>query len=714
MSFLVGIDIGGTFTDCVVVRDDGARNLYKAPSTPDDFSRGFFDALGLAADREGLQLAEFVQGIERLVHGTTVASNVVVQRNGATAGLLTTRGHADSLRIMRAFGRAAGRPVEEMLHIQVTQKPEPIIPRELVAEISERVDSRGEVVVEINEDDVRLAVAHLVDDHDVEAIAISFLWSFRNPAHEQRAAEIVRELAPGVHLTLSSDILPILGEYERTTGSVVNAMVGPVMRDYLGGIGERLRELGYKRELLVMSCNGGVLPASEIIKTPLLSIGSGPVAGVAASAHLGRLIGAPNIIATDVGGTTFDAGLVIGGTPVSAKIATLDQYEFYVPHVDVRSVGAGGGSVVWVDDASGGIRVGPTSVGADPGPACYGRGAGIPTVTDANLVLGYLDTTIAEGLVELDRDAAVQAIAKIAEQVGLSVDETAAGVTRVVELRMANLLHQMTISSGHDPRNAVLLAYGGGGALHAAGYAAQLGVHRLVVPQGDIASGWSAQGCVASDLVNVAENTLWIQEPFDLDLLEQRFAELAERASAAVAQRDVAGEVALERFIDMRYGAQINEVEVAAPEQLSESSGEDLIAVFERRYEELYGKGSGFRGAGVEIITARVRATASTPMPSLSETAEAAEAAGTAEPTGSRSIYWYELGERTDTPVYRAQALAHGTVIEGPGIVDFPHTTLVIHPGQTASVDAFGNIVMEFEEGAAGAMLKTSEQEVVR
>lgn len=699
MSYLVGIDIGGTFTDCIVMNEDGRVWLHKASSTPEDFSRGFFDSLRLAAAGQRLELAELLSRTDRLVHGTTVATNALVQRKGAKTGLITTRGQGDVLRMMRGYGRAAGLPSEEILHFQGTFKPDTIIPRELIKEVSERIDARGDVVVPLNEEEIVSAVEEFLKV-GVEAIAISFLWSFRNPINEARAAAIVRQLAPKAYVTVSSELLPVIGEYERTTGTVINSSIGSLMDEYLSSIVELLRKNGYRRELLVMSCNGGVRPASEIIKTPIMSLHSGPVAGVVASGYLGEQLGAKSVLATDVGGTTFDVGLVINNDPVRARTTTVGGYEFYVPHVAVKSIGAGGGSLVWFEETSGVVRVGPQSAGADPGPACYGRGNTTATLTDADLVLGYLNEKIAEGSITLDVAAATAAIQVAADAIGMGLYETAAGIARVVEVQMANMLNQQTINVGHDPRKMVILAYGGAGALHAGIYGERVGASRVIIPMGNIASGWSALGCVAADLMHAEEKTLVMREPFDVTALQAHLDALEEMALESLARHETPiVETLTERFVDMRYMAQINEVEVAVAKK--DLDAEAMIGAFHERYESIYGKGSGFRGAGISIVNARVRVVGKTRTPNFHGSDDALQTTSP-KARNSRLVYWNELHERLMTPAFTFSELPPGSQVKGPAVFDLPDTTVVIHPGHIADIDAIGNVVISFGDAQNG------------
>ena len=427
MSYYCGVDIGGTFTDCVLVDETGTITLAKASSTPQDFSQGFLDAIEEAARQRGIDPEGIFGEIELLLHGTTVGTNVLVQMRGAKTGLITTRGHRDALVMMRSYGRSAGLPIEKLLHVSRHRKPDPIVPPQLIKEVSERVDWAGDVFLPLNEDEARAAVEELVAE-GVDAIAISFLWGFVNPDHERRVKALVQELAPDVFVSCAHELIAKPGEYERTAAAAINCYVGPSTSTYVQRLDGATRERGYTHPLLIMQAAGGVVPANEVAEAPLFTIGSGPVGGVTGATFLADVLGHKNVIACDMGGTSFDVGLVHDGLPISSSETVINQYTFFMPRLLIESIGAGGGSIVWVDEQSGTIRVGPESAGADPGPACYGRGGERPTITDANVLLGrYNPENFLGGRLALDREAAERAMASVAEALGMDVVEAAAG-----------------------------------------------------------------------------------------------------------------------------------------------------------------------------------------------------------------------------------------------------------------------------------------------
>ncbi|HEV8437271.1 MAG TPA: hydantoinase/oxoprolinase family protein [Methylomirabilota bacterium] len=706
--YIIGIDTGGTFTDCVVMDPDGRITTAKASSTPVDFSEGVMESLRLAAERLGLTTEALLRDTARLALGTTVGTNAMLQRRGARVGLITTKGHRDVIHIMRGARGVPGLNNVQVLHFPESGKPDPIVPKPLIAEVSERVDCKGQVVVELNEAEAEAAIRTLVAK-GVDAIAICFLWSFRLPVHERRVKAMVERLAPDAFVCCSADLIPRWGEYERTVATVINAYLGPVMSRYLGRLEQRAQESGLGYPLQVMQCGGGVIPADEAARRAFLTLDSGPVAGVLASQYLGGIIGAKHIIATDMGGTSFDVGLVWDGEPVASYQSVVHQYEYFVPRVDIRSIGSGGGSVVWIDEVSGTMRVGPISAGAQPGPACYGRGGAQPTVTDADLVLGYIDPDyFLGGRLRLDADRARASLEPIAAKLGMGLVETAAGAARVVEHQMADLIRKSTVQKGYDPRDCVVFAYGGAGPVHAGVYARELGAQGVVVPLGEICSVWSALGAASADLLHIYEAVDIQPSPFDPGRVNARFGELEERGRAQLRADGVdPAQARLTRSADIRYRGQINEVEVPVTGgELGEAALAQLVADFHHRYETVYGKGAGFREARVEIVTYRVRASAVSAKPLIVAARESVRTPAEAARAGHRPVYWAELGDFESTPIFRGDRLLAGNVVSGPAIIQVPDTTIVVHPFQTARMDPYGNVLIDLTSEGRGAPLR--------
>src|SRR5918994_2555946 len=432
MTYLVGIDIGGTFTDCAIVDGAGKLLTTKVPSTPPDFARGMMDALDAGASALGITLDDFCRDIAYLSHGTPVGTNTIIQKRGAKVGLLTPRGHEDAIHIMRGSRGYGGRDIRKVVHFPETSKPTPIVPKRLIRGVSEGVDCFGEILVPLNEQEAETAIRNLLRE-GVQAIAICFLWSFRNPQHELKVKKLVQRLAPSMFVTCSVEIAPKWGEYGRVTATALNAYLGPVMSGYLAKIDQSVKSLGYSHGLQITQCGGGTVPVERAGEAPLLTLDSGPVSGVTASMFLGAAMGEKNVITTDMGGTSFDVSIIYDGKPAYSFISNTDQYEYFLPKVDLQAIGAGGGSLVRVKPETRTMTVGPDSAGAFPGPVCYGRGGAVPTVTDAQVVLGYLDPdNFAGGRMKLNRQAAFDAIEALGKQLQMKPVECAAGICRIV------------------------------------------------------------------------------------------------------------------------------------------------------------------------------------------------------------------------------------------------------------------------------------------
>ena len=695
MKYYCGVDTGGTFTDCAVIDETGKITIAKRPSTPQDYSIGLFNALEACSERIGISLENLLENTEHLFLGTTVGTNALLQMKGARTGLITTRGHRDSLAIMRSAGRSAGLPIEKLLHVSRHQKPPPLIPRGLIQEVSERMDWKGAVFLKMNETEAVQAIKALAGK-GVEAIGICLLWSIVNPDHEKKLKAMVRRIVPDVFVSCSHELIAKRGEYERAVGTAINCFIGPLMKDYVEKIEEKSSLLGYKKPILMLQVTGGVVPSREVTRTPVYTIGSGPAAGVTGSCFLCNAMGHKNTIVTDMGGTSFETGIIYNGEPLTASETIVNQYVFSMPRLDVESIGNGGGSILWVDEISGTLKVGPESAGADPGPACYGKG-NEPTITDANLILGYLNPdNFLGGKMHLDKERSIEALRPLAEKLGMDIHELAAGAVRIAETKMAELIRQMTLQRGLDPREFVIFAYGGAGPTHACEYARELGIRRIVVPLGTISSAWSAFGTLCADILHVFEKSDLLSQPFDLEHINRTFFELESKGQKQLNEDGVdADRMVIQRFVEVKYRMQIHQLPVPVPPgQLNEDDLERLVQRFEEIYESFYGKGSAYRQAGVEIGMFKINAIGEMVKPKIPQQAQVKE-----NPLpGHRKIYWRNRGEVVDTPVYAGPGLGPGHVVPGPAVVEFPETTIVVQPYAEGLVDASGNFIIELEE----------------
>lgn len=697
----LGVDIGGTFTDLVLVDDQGRLYTTKALSTPGELEVGVFNAVQNAAEQIGLTGEELLARVTAFGHGTTQATNAVIERDGARTGLLATRGFGDTLAIQRLMGFTAGVPADRLGWYSRRRQPDPIVPRRLVREVAGRIDHAGRELVALDEEGLHRAVRELLDE-GVETFAVGFLWSFRNPAHERRAAEVIRALAPDAYVSLSCEVAPVLGEYERTATAALNSYLAPKVVGYLDGIEQMLRQRGFKGAFSILNSAGGVMPVAEAARRPVTLVTSGPTGGVMGSVHMAKRMGYRNIITTDMGGTSFDVALVVDDKPLMSLNHEAGGFHIATPMIEVRAIGAGGGSIARVLDGQ--LRVGPDSASAWPGPACYGRGGLEPTVTDADVVLGIIDpATFLGGKMKLDRAAAEKAIHDhIAQPLGLTTEEAAAGIRRIVDAQMADTLREVTIGRGHDPRDFVIFAYGGAGPVHCAGYGAELGVPKIVVPVSSMAH--SAYGALAADLQYAAERALLMRGGggsvaphvgLDAQAIGAAFAALEQDCREALHRAGVAdADIRLIRSADLRYRRQTNDLVIPVDDGTPDAAAlERLVARFEAAYEQSYGKGAAFREAGIELTNVRVEAFGRARRPDLDISAP-----DTPPTPGRRRVFEPVRMEWMPTAVWNWRDLPRGFTVAGPAVIEHPETSVFVAAGQTAQLDAHSNITIEAKE----------------
>ncbi|MSQ51103.1 MAG: hydantoinase/oxoprolinase family protein [Betaproteobacteria bacterium] len=701
MSFFIGIDIGGTFTDCVVLDHEGRiAAIAKSPTRRASPDEGVINAVAAAARRLKIEPGALLADCRFFVHGCTVATNAIVERKGVRTALLTTRGHEDAIFIGKASQKVAGRSEREMNHQSHLDKAEPpiVAPRDVFG-ISERIDAHGDVVVALNEDELTQAIAAM-RDRGIESVAISFLWSFVNNNHERQVRERVEQALPGVYVCVSHELAPLIGEYERTATTVANAYVGPKLIGYLDRLGRRLVNGGYRYPLLLAHCMGGLTTMEEIRLRPLLSLDSGPVSGVLGARYFGAVYGEPDIICADMGGTTFDVALIEGGNTNLDEEPVIDRYTCLIPKVAVESVGAGGGSIVWCDD-NGLLRVGPHSAGAEPGPACYGAGGSAPTVTDVNLLLGYLNPeAFLGGEMRLDRAAAERALAQVAARAGMDTERAAAGAFTIVNANMADLIRRSTIDRGRDARDFVLFAYGGAGALHIAYLARDLGVKKIYVPS--FATVFSALGMLTGGIVHGSERSSLAAFP----MAEERWRELGglfddleEGLGALFAREGIEREARrYARFAHVKYRLQPRALAVPVIEDFAGADSQDrLLAAFRRQYAALYGENAGYGAASIEIVKCRVEGSADMVLPRLAAAATVRSRDAASAKKSMRDVYLVELGAKVSADVYEGERLAPGMRLAGPAIIERMGDTILLPTFTSGTVDGFGNIVIELQ-----------------
>jgi N-methylhydantoinase A len=674
MSVRVGVDTGGTFTDLVLFDEDtGELRMSKVLSTPTRPSRAVFDSFAKA----GLDTND----IAYFVHGTTVATNALIERKGAEVALLTTDGFRDILRIQRVT-----RPNHFDLH---WVKPRHFVPRSHCIGVPERVLRDGSVLVPLDEQRLRTEIERLRDSGEVAAVAVSYLFSFVNPDHELRTRELIDELWPGTLVSLSHEVLPRWREYERTSTTVLDAYLKPLMHDYMAALEEECERSGIG-QLLVLRSNGGVMSADKAREQPVALVRSGPSGGIMATAALGKALDLGDLIACDMGGTSFEACLLPGSEPA---FTNLEELEYGVPialtMVDARAIGAGGGSLAWVD-AAGILKVGPQSAGADPGPACYGRGGTEPTVTDANVHLGRLTADfLLAGDLALDADAAARALDPLAERLGLSPERVAQGVVDVANNNMAQALRLVSTDRGYDTRGSTLVAYGGAGPLHACELARALQIQSVLVPR--YPGAFSAFGALLADTRFDYTQTAWMRlRQLDLERANELFAALERHALDDFRREGFTEAPRLVRSIDVRYVGQNWELTVSMPGgELARSDFEQAAQTFGEEHERFYGY--SIPGEELELLTFNVAAVGTRHTVELPRI----ETGPAPDPIARRPVVFRADDGPVETAVYRRESLPAGVELAGPAIVGQVDATTLLPPGAVARVDTHANLIIE-------------------
>jgi N-methylhydantoinase A len=682
----VGVDSGGTFTDiCLFDEDSGRIEIWKVSSTPDDPSRGIAEGVEEAMRRVAPDAKERpAAAIVYFGHGTTVATNALIQHSGARTGLITTDGFRDLLEI--------GRQKRPDLYDIHADKPKTLVPRDLRLEVPERVHYTGEVATPLDEDKVR-AAARALKVAGVQAVAVSFLYGFVRPEHEQRALAILREELPGAFLSAGHEIAPEFREYERLSTVVLNAYLGPVMEGYIRRLSPRLEALGMTATPHLTQSNGGVIGFATAAAMPVRTILSGPSTGVVGAQALGALAGFDDLITFDMGGTSTDVALLQAGRCRLAGEATVHGYPIKAPMLDIHTVGAGGGSIAYID-SGGFLKVGPRSCGADPGPACYGKGNEEPAVTDANVVLQTLNPEhLLGGRMPIRQDLAKQAVGRLADRLELGLAQTAQGILSVVTANMARAIRVISVQRGHDPRDYTLMAFGGAGPLHAARLAKELDIGRVLVPANP--GILCAMGLLLTDLRADFSLTrlLPATEASTADVAEG-FGALGERARRWFEQEGIAAaERRVARTADMRYHGQNYELGVPLPDgPISAETTQALVDGFAEAHRQRYGFVA--EGDPVQIVTLRLEAMGLVRKAELTAHPDAGSDASAAI-VEQRSVWLVEKGDFVSTPIFAREALRPGNRFVGPAIVEQMDATTLVPPGMTARVDRWLNLILE-------------------
>jgi N-methylhydantoinase A len=672
--YRIGIDVGGTFTDLVAVDVEGGTTIAKVSSTPADQSLGVMEGLDRLAAALSLERLALLKRTQIIIHGTTVATNALIERKGAKVGLLTTAGHRDIVEMREGLK-------DERYNLR-QPPPLQIVPRQRRLGVRERMRCDGRIEIALDPQSLSSAISTLARA-GVEAVAICYLHSWRDDAHERASVEALRTALPDAYVCRSSEVLPQIKEYDRVSTTIVNAYVGPVLERYLSRLGRRLREGGFSGPVLIIQSHGGISTIADAVRLAAGSVLSGPAGGVAGSRHAARLMGHGDLIPFDMGGTSTDISLIVGGDAAITSERRLAGQRVALQSLDIASIGAGGGSLARVD-AGGVLHVGPESAGARPGPACYGHGGTEATVTDANLVVGFLDPdNFLGGRTRLDARAAKAAVDAVAEKLGVDRLAAAEGIHRVINTRMAEGIRLISVRRGVDPRRFAILSFGGAAGLHVTEVARQLDLRRVIVPR--LAALLSAWGMLACDLrYEIARTHIGDASRLDAEQLRGVFREMEGEGRARLAAASHRGEVRVHRSADLRYGEQIFEVNVGLDGL--DFEGSDLMGqmarAFHVRHEELY----TYALPDQEVVLVNARVAVVGELPALPR--EPALAMATpARPRGRRRIY---LGGWCEVPVFALEALAPGQVIEGAAIVESATTTVLLRRGDRASTTPFG------------------------
>ncbi len=697
MRYKIGIDVGGTFTDFLLTAEDGASEIYKVLSTPDDPSIGLMNGLSEMAKAHGMSREEFIKKVETIVHGTTVTTNAVLTRRGAKTGLLTTKGVRDALEMRRGIR-------EEQYNNRYTNV-EPLVPRYLRYPVGERLDYKGDVVTPLNKTDVSKA-AELFKKEGVEAIAICFMNSFANGNHESIAAEIIKKKFPDIYLTVSSSFLPSIRFYDRISTTVLNSYVGPILRNYLTSLIAKLRDVGFEGILLIMQSNGGVVSPQAAMDQAAVTLLSGPAAGPVAGIEYTSIQGYDDCITIDMGGTSFDAALIKDKTPLVTTEGEIDRLRLALPMLGIVTIGAGGGSIGWVDEG-GLLRMGPQSAGSKPGPTCYDLGGELPTCTDADLILGYLDKDFfAGGKIPLNYEKARKAIeTKIAVPLKLDPIEAAAGMYRVINVNMASGVREVSVKRGHDPREFPLVVAGGAGPVHACMIALELEIPIMIVPKES--SIFCAAGMLMSDLKHNFVRTYSTRlDQMDEKKFRSLFDEMKSEAGELLKSEHIPEDSIHHIYsLDMRYVKQYHEVNVEITEQELEKVDIAKIAgKFHPEHNRLYGYSLEEEKTPIELINLRLLSIGTTMKPKFRE-----ERYDREDPSAAfkkkRKAYLPGKKAFEEIPVYDGDKLRFGNRVEGPALIEQVNTTTFVTPEYNVLCDRYGSYTM---------YLKSREEDILK
>lgn len=693
MTYRIGTDVGGTCTDSAIMDESGRVVIGKDLTTYPDFSGGIFNSLQDATGKMDTGFDDLIQDTSLFLHATTVGENTLFEREGAETGLLTTKGFEETLHATRGgYGRWSGQSYEETKDVVMSNKVEPLIPMENISGLSERA-YRDEVVEPLDESEVREAVDAFADQ-GMEAIACCFVWSFQSPEHERMVERVVQEEHPNIPVSISSDVSPAMGEYERTATTVLNSYLKPATEQYLESLREKLHETGFSGTMLLMFAHGGLVSREDAVDQPIGLIESGPVSGLIGSRFIGEQTDRNNIISTDMGGTTFKMGVIREERIEYAEEPMVGRHHYQFPKRDVHSIAMAGGSVVSIDEETNVPEIGPESAGSDPGPICYGQGGEKPTITDVDLIQGYFEPDFfLGGEKEMAPEKAYDVFEeKIADPLGRSVTDAAADIYKLANSMIGDLIRETTVEKGIDPRNFTLSAIGGAAGMHAASYARELNIPEVIIPH--TASVHSAFGLLSTDVTHLYSDVTQLQPPFDVNEINEVFDDLEAEATEKLTDEGFdEHDIRLNRSISMRYQRQVHEVltPVEATGSLDEDDLGAVLGRFEDLYEQRYGKGSAFEQGEVEMVEFRVRAVGSLATPEPHQHEKSRQDPETAK-LREKEMHFEPAGGLVDAPVYDFTEIKPGFVADGPGVIVTPVTTIVVNPGDEARMDRYKNV----------------------
>ena len=689
MKFKIGVDVGGTFTDFLLMDDSGRAEVFKVLSTPHDPSIAVFDGFGEMARAKGLSLPDFLRNVEIIVHGTTVTTNAVLTGNVSKTGLLTTKGFRDALQMRRG--------IREELYNNKYLPPKPLVPRYLRLPVDERVDYAGNIVRKLNPTDVYKAI-ETFKEKSVEAVAICFMHSYANNRNELEAEKIVKEALSGAYISVSCKVLPQVRFYERVSTTVLNAAVGPILRRYLEALTKKLSETSFKGVLLIMQSNGGVTSPQVAVEMAASTLLSGPAAAPVAGLIYASVHNFSNFITIDMGGTSFDACLIKDARPLVTTEGTINRYAIALPMMEINTIGAGGGSIAWIDEG-GLLRMGPQSAGANPGPVCYGLGGTEPTCTDADLVLGYLNSDyFAGGRMRLDYEKAKQAIEqKIAAPLNLSVTEAAYGMFQIMNVNMASGIREITIERGYDPREFPLVCAGGAGPIHAGMIAKELEINTILIPKES--SIFCAAGMLLSDLRHDfvrSYHSLFSKEAIDLKKFISLIEDMEREASATLLSENIPKERHLFRYsLDLRYVGQYHEVNVPVEQyEIKDFIEESVKDKFHTAHDRLYGYSLKEENTEIELVNIRLSATGITQKPSFRpERYQGKDSSRWLK--GKRRAFIPSEMDFIEIPVYDGTKMGYGNYLRGPALIEQPNTTVFVPSGFELECDQLGSFLLK-------------------